>query len=156
MVRWLATATLPLAHEMSLLSMSSGWDYVSELRPPRVLEKPSTTLYCEADEFSSHNEPCSLRSILMLSSQSCVGIPIGLLPSGFQAKTFYIFFISLMCSTCPAHLILLSLAVLITVKILIQTFLNCGQPPGGRCWSFGRASCLYEGNVYFERNMRAT
>jgi hypothetical protein len=57
-------------------------------------------------------KPVSLRSILIPSSHLHLGLPSGLFPSGFPAKTFYTFLSSPIRATCPAHLIRLDLTSL--------------------------------------------
>jgi hypothetical protein len=47
------------------------------------------------------------RSVLILSFQQCLGLPSGLFPSGFSAKTLYTPVPSPICTTYPVHLILL-------------------------------------------------
>ena len=53
---------------------------------------------------SIHPHPISWRYILILSPHLCLGLPSGLLPSGFPTKTMYTPPIH---ATCPTHLILL-------------------------------------------------
>ena len=56
---------------------------------------------------SIYPHPTSWRSILILSIHLHLGLPSGLLPSGFPTKTLYTLLSSPICATCPAHLILL-------------------------------------------------
>ena len=64
---------------------------------------------------SIHPHPTSWRSILILSTYLRLGLPSGLLPSGFPTKTLYTPLSSHTRATFPAHLILLDF---ITRKIL--------------------------------------
>ena len=56
---------------------------------------------------SSQPPPTSWRSILILSSNLRLGLPNGLFPSGFPTRTLCTPLPSPICTTCPAHLILL-------------------------------------------------
>ena len=51
----------------------------------------------------------SWRTILILSSHLCLGLPYGLFHAGFSTKPLYVPLLSPMHPTCPAHFILLNL-----------------------------------------------
>ena len=56
---------------------------------------------------SIYPHPTSWRSVLILSTHLCLGLPSGLLPSGFPHKILYTSLSSPIRATCPAHPILL-------------------------------------------------
>jgi hypothetical protein len=64
----------------------------------------------------------SMRSILILSSHQSLGITNSLFHSGFQAKTLYALVISLMCATCPGHLILLNMTILVRTDYEVTSY----------------------------------
>ena len=54
---------------------------------------------------SIYQQPTYWRSILILSTHLHIGLPSGLIPSGFPTKTLYTPLSSPIRATCPAHLI---------------------------------------------------
>jgi len=73
---------------------------------------------------SIHPHPIFWRSILILSSYLRLGLPICLFSPGFLTNTMYKPLLSLICATCPAHLILLDF---ITRIILGEVYRNLGS-----------------------------
>jgi len=78
--------------------------------------------------------PNSCRSILILSSLLCLGLPSRLFPSGFPTKTLYTSLFYHISATCPAHLILLDF---ITRTILGEEYTSL---PPSLC-SFSQLPC---------------
>jgi hypothetical protein len=71
---------------------------------------------------STHPHPTSQRFILILSSHLCLGLPGGLLPSGIPTKTLYTLLPSPICTTCPAHLILLDYKSDVSIGSFVSSF----------------------------------
>lgn len=65
----------------------------------------------------------SLKTILMLSSNTNLGLPIYLLNSGFHTKSLYVFSFSPMCTTCLTHLTFLIIAIILICRSI------AGQQP---------------------------
>jgi hypothetical protein len=69
----------------------------------------ATCPYPEPDQSSPYPNITFCRSILILSSNLCLGFPSGLFSSGFPTETIHATLPSPIHATCPAHIILLYL-----------------------------------------------
>jgi hypothetical protein len=75
-------------------------------------QEPFTGPYPQPDHSNPYH-PISLTSILILFTHLSLGLRNGLLPSSFPTNIQYVFLLSPIRATCPAHFILLDLIILI-------------------------------------------
>jgi len=101
------------------MEQSNSWEakrFENSQEIPRILWNPKVhhrihmclpplPILSHLDPFHTPH-PTSWRPILILSSHLCLGLPSGLFPSGYTAKTLYTPLVSPNSATCPAHLIL--------------------------------------------------
>jgi hypothetical protein len=100
-------------------SFAATWQLPSILWNPKVhyrthKSSPPAPILSQTNPVHTPN-PISKRSILMLSIHLCLGLPSGLFHSGFPTNNLYTFLFSPIRTTCPAHLIL-NLIILIILE----------------------------------------
>jgi hypothetical protein len=108
---WVILEKLPIVQPLR--------NFPAFLRNPKVHHRvhkspPLVPILSQFDPIHTiPSHPISLRSILTSSSHLRLGLPSGFFHSGFPTIIPYAFLVSLIRATCPAHLILLDLILLI-------------------------------------------
>jgi hypothetical protein len=111
--------TYILAYSME---QSPSWEanrFSGSQEVPHILWNYHLSLPWASSIQSIPPHPTFWRSVLILSSLLCHGLPISLFPSGFPTKTLYTPLPSLIRAICPANLILLDF---ITHTILFDEY----------------------------------
>ena len=97
------------------LSWEASYRFSASQEIPRILWNPKVHYRIHKcpptvpilNHIDPIHTPTSWRSILILSSHLCRGLPSGLFPSYFPTKTLYTPLLSSIRATCSSHLILL-------------------------------------------------
>ena len=95
-----------LTHSMEQSPSSEANQFSASQEIPHILWNPKYhyCIHCHLIQ-SIPPHPTSWRSILILSSPLCLGLPSGLFPSGFPTITLNMPLLFPIHTTCPAHVI---------------------------------------------------
>jgi hypothetical protein len=92
--------------------------------------EPGGSLPCSQEPYPEpersspyHLIPSLLRSILILSTHLRLGLPSRLFPSGFPTNILYVFLVSPIRATCPAHLIFLDRSDYVRRRVQVMKLL---------------------------------
>jgi len=118
------------------------WRFITALTSVRHL-----SLSWASPIQSIHPHPTSWRSILILSTHICLGLPSGLFPSGFPTKTLYTPLSSPIRAICPVHLRCLYWRNTFTHNTLWQM----PEPSGWLSENVGHCSVFLQEMLLWER-----
>jgi hypothetical protein len=120
--------------------VSSSWENVSALVSPLTFALCGTRRFINVFTINRHcflswanwiqsklSQPITLRSLLILSSYLCPILSRGFFTNDLLAISLHACVISLVCATCPVHLIFLPL---ITLIMIVKSRSTTNEVPG--------------------------